>query len=103
MDMSSVDPANDEYHYFCTTPEEFETDKGPLRGIIWGPRKGDDGNFLRCDDGRFRIYPLINERTRGGELENVNQPLNEDFTLKGRVHSTGYRFSQNQSICTSEN
>lgn len=102
-DLSSVDPANDEDHYFCTTPEEFETDKGLLRGIIWGPRKGDDGNFLRCDDGRFRIYPVINERTRGGDLEYVNHTLNVDFTLEGRLHNTGYRFSKYQCSRTSEN
>lgn len=102
-DLSGVDPASDEDHYFCTTVEEFEIDKGLLRGIIWGPRKGDDGNFLRCDDGRYRIYPVINERTRGGQLEYVNHTLNVDFTLEGRLHNTGYRFSKYQCSRTSQN
>src|SRR5690625_7022727 len=95
-DLSSVDPANDEDHYFCTTPEEFETDKGLLRGIIWGPRKGDDGNFLRCDGGRCRIYPVMNERTRGGGQEYVNHRLNVDVNVEGGERNNGCRRSKDR-------
>lgn len=102
QDLSDVDPANDEDHFFCITAEEFEIDKGLLREIIWGPRKGDDGQLLRCEDGRYRIYPVINERTRGGDLEYVNHTLNVDFTLEGRLHNTGYRFSKYQCSRTSD-
>jgi hypothetical protein len=102
QDLSNVNPANDVDHFFCITAEEFEIDKGLLRGIIWGPRKGDDGQFLRCEDGTYRIYPVINERTRGGDLEYVNHTLNVDFSLEGRLHNTGYRFSKYQCSRTSD-
>lgn len=104
QDLTGVTPANDEDHFFCMTAPEFEIDKGLLRNIIWGPRKGDDGNLLTCDDGSFRIYPVVNERTRGsGGTEYVNHTLNVDFTPDGRLHNTGYRFSKYQCSRTSEN
>lgn len=103
QDLNGVDPANDEDHFFCIEAADFEIDKGLLRNIIWGPRKGEDGNFLTCDDGTFRIYPVINERTRGGDIEYVNHTLNVDFTTDGRLHNTGYRFSKYQCSRTSEN
>jgi hypothetical protein len=103
QDLSGVSPANDANHYYCTEATEFELDKGILRGIIWGPRKGEDGNFLTCDDGRIRIYPVINTRTRGeGETEYVDHTLNVDFTNEGRLHNTGYRFSKYQCSRTSD-
>jgi starch-binding outer membrane protein, SusD/RagB family len=102
QDLTGVTPENDENHFFCIEASEFEIDKGFLRGIIWGPRKGDDGNFLKCDDGRFRIYPVINERTRGGDIEYVNHTFNVDYTLEGRLHNTGYRFSKYQCSRTSD-
>lgn len=102
QDLSDVNPANDVDHFFCITAEEFEIDKGFLRGIIWGPRKGEDGQFLRCDDGTFRIYPVINERTRGGDLEYVNHTFNVDFSLEGRLHNTGFRFAKYQCSRTSD-
>ncbi|NBC65395.1 MAG: RagB/SusD family nutrient uptake outer membrane protein [Bacteroidetes bacterium] len=102
-DLTGVTPANDENHYFCVGATEFEVDKGFLRDIIWGPRKGDDGNFLTCDDGGVRIYPVINERTRGqGNTQYVNHTLNVDFTNEGRLHNTGYRFSKYQCSRTSD-
>jgi len=103
QNLSDVNPANDEDHFFCMSVEEFEIDKGFLRNVIWGPRKGNDGNFLTCDDGTFRIYPVINGRTRGGDIEYVNHTLNVDFTLDGRLHNTGYRFSKYQCSRTSQN
>lgn len=103
QDLSAVNPANDDDHYFCMTAQDFEIDKGLLRNVIWGPRKGEDGNFLTCDDGSYRIYPVINERTRGGDIEYVNHTFNVDFTLDGRLHNTGYRFSKYQCSRTSEN
>lgn len=102
-DLTGVTPANDENHYFCINAVEFEVDKGFLRDVIWGPRKGEDGNFLTCDDGGVRIYPVINTRTRGqGETEYVNHTLNVDFSNEGRLHNTGYRFSKYQCSRTSD-
>lgn len=104
QDLTGVTPDNDEDHYFCTEATAFEVDKGILRGVIWGPRKGDDGNFFTCEDGRVRIYPVIHTRTRGsGETEYVNHTLNVDFTNEGRLHNTGYRFSKYQCSRTSDN
>lgn len=103
QDLTGVSPANDQDHYYCIEDTRFEIDKGILRGVIWGPRKGEDGSFLRCDDGRVRIYPVINTRTRGeGGTEYVNHTLNVDFTNEGRLHNTGYRFSKYQCSRTSE-
>ena len=102
-DLTGVTPANDENHFFCVEAVEFDVDKGFLRDIIWGPRKGDDGNILTCDDGRVRIYPVINERTRGqGNTQYVNHTLNVDFTNEGRLHNTGYRFSKYECSRTSD-
>ncbi len=104
QDLNGVSPENDEDHFFCISAAEFEIDKGILRGIIWGPRKGDDGNFLTCAEGGFRIYPVIHTRTRGsGNTEYVNHTLNVDFTNEGRLHNTGYRFSKYQCSRTSNN
>lgn len=103
QDLTGVTPANDENHYFCVEPVEFEINKGFLRNVIWGPRKGEDGNFLTCDDGGVRIYPVINTRTRGqGETEYVNHTLTVDFSNDGRLHNTGYRFSKYQCSRTSD-
>ncbi len=102
-DLTGVTPANDENHYFCVEAVEFEVDKGFLRDVIWGPRKGEDGSILTCDDGRVRIYPVINTRTRGqGETEYVNHTLTVDFSNEGRLHNTGYRFSKYQCSRTSD-
>ena len=104
QNLSGVSPENDEDHFFCISAEEFEIDKGILRGVIWGPRKGDDGNFLTCADGGYRIYPVIHTRTRGsGNTEYVNHTLSIDFTNEGRLHNTGYRFSKYQCSRTSNN
>ena len=104
QDLTGVTPENDEDHFFCLSAEEFEIDKGILRGVIWGPRKGEDGNFLTCTDGGFRIYPVIHTRTRGsGNTEYVNHTLSIDFTNEGRLHNTGYRFSKYQCSRTSNN
>ncbi|CAN0530093.1 unnamed protein product, partial [Laminaria digitata] len=104
QDLSGVSPENDEDHFFCISAAEFEIDKGILRDVIWGPRKGDDGNFLTCAEGGFRIYPVIHTRTRGsGNTEYVNHTLDVDFTNEGRLHNTGYRFSKYQCSRTSSN
>lgn len=95
-DLTGVDPTNDSEHYYCVVAEEFEIDRGILRGIIWGPRKDGSGNILKCDDGRVRIYPVINKRTSGADLSYVDHTLNIDFTAGGSLHNTGYRFSKYQ-------
>lgn len=104
QDLTGVSPANDQNHFFCVQDTEFEIDKGIMRGNIWGPRKGEDGSFLRCDDGRVRIYPVINTRIRGAQRGTiyVDHTLEIDFTIDGRLHHTGYRFSKYQCSRTSD-
>ncbi|WP_158859796.1 RagB/SusD family nutrient uptake outer membrane protein [Lunatibacter salilacus] len=102
-DLTGVTPMNDSDHYYCVDAEEFEMDRGLLRGIIWGPRKDEGGNILRCPDGRVRIYPVINRRTSGANLTYVDHSLNVDFSGPGSLHNTGYRFSKYQFSRTAPN
>lgn len=89
-----------ENSYYCVEPNEFEIDRGILRGTLWGPRKGDDGAFLTCDTG-VRIYPVKNRRGNGPEY--VSHTLTVDFTNEGSLHHTGFRCSKYQFSRTSPN
>lgn len=95
-DLSGVTPGDDSDHYYCVPAEEFEIDRGIIRGTIWGPRKDEGGNILTCDDGTVRIYPIVNRRTSGANLRYVDHTLRVDFTAEGSLHNTGYRFSKYQ-------
>lgn len=103
-DLTGVSPANDEDHYYCIQPEEFEIDRGILRGVIWGPRKDDTGSFMTCDDG-VRIYPVIQTKGNGPDkgVAYVNHTLQVDFSNEGRGHANGYRVSKYQFSHTSPN
>ncbi len=102
-DLTGLTPANDADHYYCVPAQDFEIDRGILRGIIWGPRKDEGGNILTCDDGSVRIYPVINNRTSGANLTYVDHTLRVDFTDEGSLHNTGYRFSKYQFSHTAPN
>jgi hypothetical protein len=101
--LTGITPENDSDHYYCVEAQEFEMDRGLLRGIIWGPRKDEGGNILTCDDGKVRIYPVINKRTSGANLAYVDHTLKVDFTAEGSLHNTGYRFSKYQFSRTAPN
>ncbi|NNE76536.1 MAG: RagB/SusD family nutrient uptake outer membrane protein [Pricia sp.] len=90
--------------YYCVVPEEFEMDRGILRGIQWGPRKGDDGAFLTCDGG-VRIYPVQQRKGNGPDRDvgYVDHTLEVNFTNEGSLHNTGYRCSKYQFSRTSPN
>lgn len=105
VNLDGVSPSNDENHFYCVADLDFEIDKGMLRGVIWGPRKGNDGNFLRCDNGDVRIYPVIQRKGNGPDRDTgyVNHTLQVDFSNEGRLHNTGYRFSKYQCSRTSNN
>jgi len=94
-----------ENSYYCVVPVEFEMDRGILRGIQWGPRKGDDGAFLTCDDGGVRIYPVKQIKGNGPDRDvgYVNHTLDVNFTIEGSLHNTGYRPSKYQFSRTSDN
>lgn len=102
-DLSGITPENDSDHFYCIEAQEFEMDRGLLRGIIWGPRKDERGNILTCDDGKIRVYPVINKRTSGANLAYVDHTLNVNFTAEGSLHNTGYRFSKYQFSRTAPN
>lgn len=102
QDLTGLTPDNDEDHYYCVVPTQFEMDRGILRGVQWGPRKGDDGQFLDCGDGTVRIYPVA--QTKGNNPTGyVNHTEIVDFTNDGRLHNTGYRCSKYQFSRTSPN
>jgi hypothetical protein len=94
-----------ENSYYCVVPEEFEMDRGILRGIQWGPRKGEDGSFLTCDDGTVRIYPIQQRKGNGPDRDvgYVDHVLDVNFTVEGSLHNTGYRTSKYQFSRTSPN
>ncbi|HDZ06541.1 hypothetical protein LCGC14_0053160 [marine sediment metagenome] len=91
--------------FYCVDNVSFEMDRGILRGIQWGPRKGDDGQFLTCDDGTVKILPV--RQTKGNsdarDVGYVDHTLAIDFTNEGSLHNTGYRVSKYQFSRTSPN
>ena len=105
QDLTGVSPENDEDHYYCVTDVDFEIDRGILRGVMWGPRKGSDGSFLRCDNGDVRIYPVIQTKGNGPDrdVDYVNHTEIVDFSNEGRLHNTGFRCSKYQFSHTSPN
>ncbi|MHA7128955.1 RagB/SusD family nutrient uptake outer membrane protein [Algoriphagus namhaensis] len=102
-DLTGVNPTNDADHYYCVEATEFQIDRGILRGIIWGPRKDESGNILRCEDGKVRIYPVINRRSSGANIRYVDHNFQVDFTNEGSLHNTGHRFSKYQFSRTAPN
>jgi hypothetical protein len=102
QDLTGLSPLNDEDHYYCIAAEDFEIDRGIIRGIIWGPRKDDGGSFYTCDAG-YRIYPVKQTKGNGPDKDvgYVNHELQVDFTNEGRLHAKGYRVSKYQFSHTS--
>lgn len=106
QDLTGMSPANDEDHFYCVTPEEYEFNRGIIRGVIWGPRKDPNGAFFTCgSDNEFRIYPVIQIKGNGPDknVDYVNHELQIDFTNEGRLHNKGYRVSKYQFSRTSPN
>jgi len=105
QDLTGLSPLNDADHYYCVEAVEFEMDRGILRGVQWGPRKGSDGAFLTCDDGKVRIYPLKQIKGNGPDRDvaYVDHTERVDFTNEGRLHKAGFRTSKYQFSRTSPN
>ncbi|WP_340157097.1 RagB/SusD family nutrient uptake outer membrane protein [uncultured Maribacter sp.] len=91
--------------FYCVQDVAFEMDRGILRGIQWGPRKGDDGQFLTCEDGTIKILPVRQIKGNGPsrDIGYVDHTLEIDFTNEGSLHNTGYRASKYQFSRTSPN
>jgi len=104
QDLTGVTPENDEDHYYCMSAADYEINRGIIRGVIWGPRKDENGAFYTCDEG-FRIYPVIQTKGNGPDkdVDYVNHTLEVDFTNEGRLHKNGYRVSKYQFSRTSPN
>lgn len=107
MDLEGREPllaTETDNSYYCIDPNAFEMDRGILRGIQWGPRKGDDGSFLTCDDG-VRIGPIQQRKGNGPDRDvgYVDHVLDVNFTTEGSLHNTGYRVSKYQFSRTSPN
>lgn len=105
LDLTGLSPLNDEDHFYCITDTDFEMDRGVMRNVQWGPRKGSDGAFLRCDDGQVRIYPVLQRKGNGPDRDvgYVSHTMQVDFTNEGRLHNKGYRCSKYQFSRTSPN
>jgi len=103
QDLTGLSPENDSLHYYCVVNVDFEMDRGILRGVQWGPRKGDDGAFLTCgESNEVRIYPVA--QTKGNNPSGyVGHTEIVDFSNEGRLHHTGYRPSKYQFSRTSPN
>lgn len=104
-DLTGLSPLNDQDHYYCVVAEDFEIDRGILRGVQWGPRKDSDGAFFTCDDGKVRIYPVKQIKGNGPDKDvgYVDHTLRVDFTNEGRLHHAGFRASKYQFSHTSPN
>ncbi|UGU17635.1 RagB/SusD family nutrient uptake outer membrane protein [Sinomicrobium kalidii] len=98
-DLTGFSPQNDENRYICVAAEDFEIDRGILRGTPWGPRKDADGNFYTCDGG-YRIYALGERREADMEYY-VDHTLEIDFTANNG-YASGYRVSKYQFSHTSD-
>lgn len=103
-DLTGFTPLNDEDHYYCAAADTYEFDRGIIRGVPWGPRKDSNGAFFTCDGG-YRIYPVKQIKGNGPDknVAYVNLTEQVDFTLEGRAHNAGYRYSKYQFSRTSPN
>jgi hypothetical protein len=103
-DLTGKTPLNDEDHYYCTSAEDYEFDRGIIRGVPWGPRKDSNGAFFTCDEG-YRIYPVKQIKGNGPDKNVAYVDLTPliDFTNEGRAHHAGYRFSKYAFSRTSPN
>lgn len=99
-DLTGYTPQNDQDRYLCVAAEDFEIDRGILRGTPWAPRKDADGNFYTCDGG-YRIY-AVGERREASMEYYVNHTLDIDFT-GNNGYASGYRVSKYQFSHTSDN
>ncbi len=104
QDLTGLSPLNDEDHFYCAVPEDFEMDRGVIRGTQWGPRKGEDGIFFTCDGG-VRIYPVQQRKGNAPDRDvaYVDHTLEIDFTNEGSYHNTGYRCAKYQFSRSSPN
>ena len=102
--------STDKDHYFIAG-EDFEIDRGIIRGTMWAPRKQNyrSGNFMTGTDANgnsgYRIYPLAEARENGSDLEDIVYYVDHtlDISLDGSAgYASGYRFAKWQFSKTSD-
>ncbi len=100
--LEGKSPLNDANNFICVRPQDFEMNRGILRGVPWGPRKNSSGAFITCDGG-VRVYPVMQIRGNGPDRNVGYVDHNEivDFTNEGRLHRTGFRVAKYQFSRTS--
>jgi len=100
----------DKDHYFIAG-EDFEIDRGIIRGTMWAPRKENyrSGSFMTGTDANgnsgYRIYPLAEARENGSDLEDIVYYVDHtlDISLDGSAgYASGYRFAKWQFSKTSD-
>lgn len=99
-DLTGFTPQNDADRFICTPADEFEIDRGILRGTPWAPRKDADGNFYTCDGG-YRIY-AVGERREADMQYYVDHSLEINFS-DHNGYASGYRVSKYQFSHSSPN
>ena len=102
--------STDKDHYFIAG-EDFEIDRGIIRGTMWAPRKENyrSGSFMTGTDASgnsgYRIYPLAEARENGSDLEDIVYYVDHtlDISLDGSAgYASGYRFAKWQFSKTSD-
>lgn len=99
-DLNGYTPQNDADRFICIPADEFEIDRGVLRGTPWAPRKDADGNFYTCAGG-YRIY-AVGERREADMQYYVDHSLEIDFSTHNG-YASGYRVSKYQFSHSSPN
>jgi hypothetical protein len=74
----------------CVPAANFNMNRGILRGVQYGLRRGTDGVFLKCANGNMKVGPIY-YNTRSRPNFPVNFTENVDFTVAGSDYNTGYR------------
>jgi hypothetical protein len=98
----SVDPAEADPRFYqenlsiysdpsatCVEGNSFKINRGILRGQQYGLLR-QNGAFVKCDDGKFKVGPLYNV-TRNKPTLPVFFTEKVDFTSEGSNHPSGYR------------
>lgn len=111
-DLTGLNPTNDADHYYCVGDEngdginDFEMDRGILRGTFWAPRKIDfnkSNGAIPCDNGGYRIYPLAEIRENGNGGINYYVNHTEEINFSPSIgYASGYRVAKWQFSKTSD-
>ncbi|KQT22548.1 carbohydrate-binding protein SusD [Chryseobacterium sp. Leaf405] len=101
QNLTGVTPANDSDHYFLVDGATYEINRGIQRGIQWGLRNASNGQPFKMESGKYKIYPIIEQRN--GYVSYVNHTLEIDLeNPNNKDYTDGYRVSKYQFSRTSD-